>query len=63
MKIQVGDLVEWIGEDCVYDVGIVVSIDYRGYPHIWWGYDEEFGTTNIDNLGEHLFVIGGNNEV
>jgi len=59
MKIQVGDLVEWIEPDSPYDVGIVVRVNYRGYPHIWWAGDQEFGTTNIDNFGEHLFIIGG----
>jgi len=62
MQIQVGDLVEWIEPDTAYDVGIVVGWTGRGYPRIWWGGDQEFGETDIANLGEHLFVIGGSHE-
>ena len=62
MQIQVGDLVEWIEPDMPYDVGIVVGWNYQGYPRIWWAGDEQFGTTDIDNYGEHLFVIGGSHE-
>ena len=59
MKIQVGDLVEWRDTGDPYDIGIVVRISYRGYPRIWWARDQEFGETNIEYLGAHLFVIGG----
>ena len=62
MKIQVGDLVEWRDTSDPYDIGIVVRISYRGYPRIWWARDQEFGETNIEYLGEHLFIIGGSHE-
>jgi len=62
MKIQVGDLVEWIEFDTPYDVGIVLRIKWNGYPYIWWAGDQDCGHCDVQYLGEHLFVIGGSDE-
>ena len=62
MQIQVGDLVEWRDTCDPYDIGIVIRVDYKGYPYIWWAHDQEFGHCHTEYIGEHLFIIGGSHE-